>query len=114
MNNKKNIILALLMTCGVAHANQATVVDAKLEQQGGVWTVNVTLKHADTGWDHYADLASENEFPGETQPKQSGVVSCLNAGLDLFPDPPKGPMIDIGCVYRVLYCPEALQLTNEL
>lgn len=55
MNNKKNIILALLMTCGVAHANQATVADAKLEQQGGVWTANVTLKHADTGWDHYAD-----------------------------------------------------------
>ena len=52
----KNIILGLfLMACGVAHANQAAVVDAKLEQRGESWTANVTLKHADSGWDHYAD-----------------------------------------------------------
>jgi len=54
--NKKNIIFALLlMSYGVAQANQATVVGAKLEQQGSSWSANVTLKHADTGWEHYAD-----------------------------------------------------------
>lgn len=56
MKNNKNIILGLLlMAYGVAHANQAAVVGAKLEQQGSSWSAHVTLKHADTGWDHYAD-----------------------------------------------------------
>lgn len=54
-NNKKLILSLLLMLPGVAAANQAEVVNAKLENQGTSWTASVTIKHADTGWDHYAD-----------------------------------------------------------
>ena len=36
-------------------ANDATVVSAELRAIGGTWTVSVTLEHADTGWDDYAD-----------------------------------------------------------
>ena len=38
-----------------ALAGQVEVQHAEFEQRGGSWTVAVTLKHADTGWDHYAD-----------------------------------------------------------
>lgn len=56
MKNITGIVLSLMMmTTGVAIANQAEIVDAKLEQQGASWMARVTLRHADTGWDHYAD-----------------------------------------------------------
>lgn len=45
--------LALLAT--PAFAGEATVTDVRATQQGGVWRFDVTVSHADTGWDHYAD-----------------------------------------------------------
>ena len=36
-------------------AGDVEVVSAELVAQGAAWQVNVTLRHADTGWDHYAD-----------------------------------------------------------
>lgn len=51
--------LALLIVCylpfAAAHAGEVEVVKAVFEHQAGGWTVNVTLRHADTGWQHYAD-----------------------------------------------------------
>ena len=39
-----------------ALAGNADVVDAKAIKSGnGTWTFRVTVKHADEGWDHYAD-----------------------------------------------------------
>ena len=39
-----------------AHADKADVVGAKAKQTApGVWRFDVTVKHGDTGWDHYAD-----------------------------------------------------------
>lgn len=36
-------------------ANEAEIVSAEFRQQGDAWTVATTLRHADAGWDHYAD-----------------------------------------------------------
>jgi hypothetical protein len=39
-----------------AVAGDVEVVDAHFRQSdGGEWSVAVTLRHADSGWDHYAD-----------------------------------------------------------
>ncbi len=39
----------------VANADEVQIVKVKAEKQRSGWVFNVTLKHADTGWDHYAD-----------------------------------------------------------
>jgi hypothetical protein len=39
----------------LALAGPAEVVDARAERNGGAWTFEVTIRHADEGWDHYAD-----------------------------------------------------------
>lgn len=37
-------------------ADNATILAASFRNMGnGLWSVKVTLKHGDTGWDHYAD-----------------------------------------------------------
>ena len=36
-------------------ASEVSILDVKLEQKRSGWNVRVTLKHADSGWDHYAD-----------------------------------------------------------
>jgi hypothetical protein len=39
-----------------ARAGQADVVDVKvLREAGGTYHFDVTVRHADTGWEHYAD-----------------------------------------------------------
>ncbi len=47
-------ILTVLIS-GAAYAGDAVVVDAKARNTGSTWSFDVTLKHADTGWDHYAN-----------------------------------------------------------
>jgi len=47
---------AFLLTPVAAFAGGADVVGAKAIKSGdGSWTFSVTVKHADEGWDHYAD-----------------------------------------------------------
>ena len=48
------IILAGLAPAAVS-ADPAAIVDATARQGAGGWTVSVTLRHADTGCDRYAD-----------------------------------------------------------
>ena len=36
-------------------ANDVEVVKTEFVHQGGSWSVSTTLRHKDTGWDHYAD-----------------------------------------------------------
>lgn len=57
-------VLALAIAIGAgplaAQAGEATVWGAKAvrtgdAKAGGLWTFEVTLGHADEGWDHYAD-----------------------------------------------------------
>ena len=45
----------LIGSAAVAMAGDAEVVDAKATWSGGSWRFDVTLRHADTGWEHYAD-----------------------------------------------------------
>ncbi|SDF49434.1 hypothetical protein SAMN05216241_101267 [Limimonas halophila] len=43
-------------TAGPAVAGEADVVNAAAEQRGdGTWRFSATVRHADAGWDHYAD-----------------------------------------------------------
>lgn len=41
---------------GSAFASPVEVVQVAFVKSGGSWNVSVTLRHADTGWNHYADL----------------------------------------------------------
>ncbi len=49
------LLLLTLLLANPVWAGQATIQHVEFEQQGASWTVAVTLQHADTGWDHYAD-----------------------------------------------------------
>ena len=48
-------LLSLLAPAGSAMAGAPEIVDAKVQKSGMNWRIEVTLKHDDTGWDHYAD-----------------------------------------------------------
>ena len=48
-------LLLMILLPGPIYADQAVIRHAEFEQQATSWTVSVTLQHADTGWDHYAD-----------------------------------------------------------
>ena len=48
--------LAITIAAPAAIAGKADVVDARIESTGdGTWRVEATVRHADAGWDHYAD-----------------------------------------------------------
>lgn len=48
--------LAASLVCSAATAGDVEIVSAKAGYQGpGLFRFEVTLKHADTGWDHYAN-----------------------------------------------------------
>lgn len=40
---------------GVVAAGEADVLEVRATPTGGTWRFDVTVQHADTGWDHYAD-----------------------------------------------------------
>jgi hypothetical protein len=47
----------LALTGQGALAGEAAVLDATLTPSGdGTWRIDVTVEHADEGWDHYADV----------------------------------------------------------
>jgi hypothetical protein len=47
--------LGALLVSGAAWADPPHIVAASAVPDGnGVWTISVSLKHPDTGWDHYA------------------------------------------------------------
>lgn len=47
---------ALVFAARAALAGQADVLDVKLTRNAsGAYNFSVTIRHADTGWDHYAD-----------------------------------------------------------
>lgn len=48
------LLLSSLLT-QIASANQVEIVHVMLEPNANHWTFHVTLKHRDTGWEHYAD-----------------------------------------------------------
>lgn len=49
-------LLLILPTTQFAFAGEADVIDARITALGdGQYRIDATVKHADTGWDHYAD-----------------------------------------------------------
>lgn len=47
---------AFMIVASSALAGEADVLDVKVAKQGdGTYRFDVTVEHADTGWDHYAD-----------------------------------------------------------
>lgn len=49
-------LLPLLCLSAVSSAADTAVVEqVQAQKSGQTWTFSVTLRHADTGWDHYAD-----------------------------------------------------------
>lgn len=51
------LLTALFLFFGQALADDAMIVDAKILPAAGErqFQIHVTIKHADTGWDHYAN-----------------------------------------------------------
>lgn len=55
---KRILLLTLpgiLLVSVMAWAGDVEIKNVYLHQQGSSWRADVTLKHADTGWEHYAD-----------------------------------------------------------
>ena len=52
---KSSIAAIFIFSAGFAMADPAEIVSAKISNSGGSYSVSVTLKHGDTGWDDYAD-----------------------------------------------------------
>jgi hypothetical protein len=48
--------LILAVASGAAACGEVDILGAEFRSDGGDrWSIAVTLRHADTGWDHYAD-----------------------------------------------------------
>jgi hypothetical protein len=43
------------LTASVAYADAPAVVEVQARPDAAGWTVDVTVAHPDSGWDHYAD-----------------------------------------------------------
>jgi len=53
---KNSLFLVMLILSSAVFANEVEVVDVNIVAKSpGHYRVDVTLLHADTGWDHYAD-----------------------------------------------------------
>lgn len=52
---KPLIALIATLTTTAALASDVEIVNVQASQTGSAWRFDVTLRHADTGWDHYAD-----------------------------------------------------------
>ncbi len=48
-------MFAVICLTTAAQAGMADVVDAKASRSGDSWRFDVTVRHDDTGWDHYAN-----------------------------------------------------------
>ncbi|MEE8546602.1 MAG: hypothetical protein V3S63_00695 [bacterium] len=61
------VAMIVLLISGKCRAGEADVIEVKASRpDSGTYTFNVTIGHADTGWDHYADrwevLASDGKI----------------------------------------------------
>ena len=56
-------LLAALLPLPVV-AGEADIIDASAQRVGDQWRISATIRHADTGWDHYADGWSVNTPDG--------------------------------------------------
>jgi len=59
------LLLALACLPALAWATPVEVVHARFERSGNAWDVSVTLRHADSGWAHYANVWVVETLDGE-------------------------------------------------
>jgi len=60
-------VLTSILGSTVAHAGEPSVLDVKVSSNGnGTYGFSVTIRHADTGWDHYADKFDVMTADGKT------------------------------------------------
>ncbi|MDH5369020.1 MAG: hypothetical protein OEW99_03290 [Gammaproteobacteria bacterium] len=55
MFTKKHLTAMGFLLATSVFANDVEIVKVILTKQSGTWRADVTLNHADTGWEHYAD-----------------------------------------------------------
>lgn len=48
-------IILFLCSAIPVHAGDVEIVGTTFTKRGDTWQVSTTLRHADTGWEHYAD-----------------------------------------------------------
>ncbi|WP_112321075.1 hypothetical protein [Oceanibium sediminis] len=51
----REVALVLCVLAGAAAAGSPEVTAVKATQDAAGWRFDVTVRHGDTGWDHYAD-----------------------------------------------------------
>ena len=56
----RTVFIAASLVCSMAWSSLASANDVEIlkvvfKENGNKWDVHVTLKHNDTGWEHYAD-----------------------------------------------------------
>jgi hypothetical protein len=86
MNLSRLTLLALcgLLSAGIAlplRADMPEIQKATAERVGMGWRINVTLKHPDTGWDHYADGWDVHDASG----KKIGFRELMHPHVDEQP-----------------------------
>lgn len=59
------IALALALSTSPLAAGQAKIEEVSARQSDGAWSFSVTIRHDDTGWDHYADAWTVNTPDGQ-------------------------------------------------
>ena len=56
MSARRFLALAALLASPAGHAGDVVIEAVELSRSGaGTWSASVTLRHGDTGWEHYAD-----------------------------------------------------------
>lgn len=60
----KKLLLSLMILSPAAWGGEVTIVDARVECPS-TCTFSVTLEHADTGWDHYANQWEVHSLDGK-------------------------------------------------
>ena len=53
--HKLALSIVLFLSAQAAAADYAVINSVRAAKEGGLWTFNVTVSHADTGWDHFSD-----------------------------------------------------------
>lgn len=59
------VVIVSLYCAGWCLAGEVQIIDAKASQSAESWSFSVTLKHADSGWEHYADAWRVVDDQGE-------------------------------------------------
>ena len=62
----RHLWIGLLCAATPAIAHEAEIVDATASSSGSGWNISVTIAHAETGWDDYADGWRVENTAGDT------------------------------------------------